>query len=42
MVGINWLIALLMIILSLAFIVVLKQEAIRLKKEYNTNIVCPQ
>ena len=41
MVGINWLIAILMVILSLAFIVVLKQEATRLKKEYKTDIVCP-
>lgn len=41
MVACNWLIAIIMIAISLAFIVWLKQETIRLKKEYNIDVNCP-
>lgn len=37
----NWLIALSLIILSLIFVILLKQKTMELKKEYNINVVCP-
>lgn len=37
----NWIIAISLLILSLIFIIVLKQRTLELKKEYNINIVCP-
>lgn len=39
---INWVIAIVMIILSLLLVILLKQETMRLKKEFNTSIVCPK
>lgn len=38
---VNWIIALAMIILSLIFIIILKQKTLELKKEFNSDIVCP-
>lgn len=37
----NWFIAIALIILSLIFIIVLKQKTLELKKAYNIDIVCP-
>ena len=38
---VNWLIAISLIILSLIFIIILKQRTLDLKREYNINVVCP-
>ena len=40
-VGVNWIAAVILIVLSLAAIVVMKEKTAALKKEYNTDIVCP-
>lgn len=37
----NWCLAIALIVLSLIFIILLKQKTLELKKDYNTQIVCP-
>lgn len=39
---VNWLIAIIMLAISLYLVILLKQEVTRLKKEFNINVVCPQ
>ena len=41
MVALNWHIAIILILISLAIIIQLKQETIKLKKEYNIDVTCP-
>lgn len=39
---VNWCIAIALIVLSLIFIIILKQKTLELKKEFNINVVCPK